>query len=227
MWTRAPQSQAACGEGSRERELIQVGPGRRCGERGLGLPQTVMGAGIAAGPHCPFASGSAEAGLSQWAFSRAVTRTGSWPHVSGVRPRPKPRQVSPLAPRAGPKPWRFAARRIRNSRPSSLPWRRHGPKSVRPRPAGSSAEALVPPDMVMSRSPGSMPGSQLPGRNPVLPDPSEAEAPSEPVAVRLPEGTASCRAGPGSEDPVSGLAGPHPARRHDGSRMGAVRNLPP
>jgi hypothetical protein len=36
-----------------------------------------------------------------------------------------------------------------------------------------------------------MPSSQLPGRNPVLPDPSEAEAPSGPVAARLPEGTAS------------------------------------
>ena len=55
-----------------------------------------------------------------------------------------------------------------------------------------------------------LPGSQLPGRNPVLPDPSEAEASSEPVAARLPEGTAFCRAGPRSEDPVSGLAGPSP-----------------
>ena len=111
-------------------------------------------------------------------------------------------------------------------RPSSLPWRLQRPKPLSSRPAGSSAEASVPPDMVMSRSPGSMPGSQLPGRNPVLPDPSEAEAPSEPVAARLPEGTAFCRAGPGSEDPVSGLAGLHPARRHSGDRMGAVRNLP-
>lgn len=71
-----------------------------------------------------------------------------------------------------------------------------------------------------------LPGSQLPGRNPVLPDPSEAEAPSEPVAARLPEGTAFCRAGPGSEDPVSRLTGPHLARRPSGDRVGAVRNLP-
>ena len=62
--------------------------------------------------------------------------------------------------------------------------------------------------MVMSRSPGSMPGSQLPGRNPVLPDPSEAEAPSEPVAARLSGDIAFCRAGPRPEGPVSRLAGP-------------------
>ena len=111
-------------------------------------------------------------------------------------------------------------------RSASLPWRAQEPKLPNSRPAGSSAEASVPPDMVMSRSPGSMPGSQLPGRNPVLPDPSEAEAPSEPVAARFPEGTAFCRAGPRSEDPVSGLAGLHLARRPSGDRMGAVRNLP-
>lgn len=70
------------------------------------------------------------------------------------------------------------------------------------------------------------PGSQLPGRNPVLPDPSEAEAPSEPVAARLPEDIAFCRAGPRSEDPVSRLAGPHLARRPSGDRVGAVRSLP-
>ena len=96
----------------------------------------------------------------------------------------------------------------------------------------------------MRRNAGPMPGSQLPGRNPVLPDPSGAETPSEPVAVRLPEGIAFCRAGPEPEGPVSRLAGPRarrplvrsrfptlpkerPARRPFGFRMGASRSLPP
>ena len=143
-------------------------------------------------------------------------------------------QVSPLAPRTGPKPWRFAARRIWNLRPASLPWLCHGPKPATSRPAGSSAEALVPPDMVMSRSPGAMPGSQLPGRNPVLPDPSGTEVPSEPVAVRWSEDTAFCRAGPGSEDPVSRLirsagpkaVGPEPVPGHPEGKPVPVGRFP-
>jgi hypothetical protein len=138
-------------------------------------------------------------------FRGAVTRTGSWPRILRSPSKAEAFSGFPAGSPSGPKPWRFAARRIRNSRSSSLPWRFRRPKPLHPRPAGSSAEALVPPDMAMSRSPGSMPDSQLPGRNPVLPDPSGTEVPSEPVAARLSEDIAFCRAGPGSWDPVSCL----------------------
>ena len=120
-------------------------------------PQTVMGAGIAAGPHCPFASGSAEAGLSQWAVSRRGNQDRSWPRFLRSPSEAEASSGFPEGSPSGPKPWRFAARRIRNLRSSSRPWRFQVPKHPNPRPAGSSAEALVPPDMAMSRSPGSMP----------------------------------------------------------------------
>lgn len=198
-----------------------------------------MGPGIAAGPHCPFASGSAEAGLSQWAVSRDGNQNrvlvslppGSILGRSLVRfPRGLPAQGrSP-----GGSPLGGFGTRV----PLPCLPRHQGPKPVISLRAGSSAEALVPPGMVISRSPGAMPGSQLPGRNPVLPDPSGTEIPSEPVAVRRPEGTAFCRAGPGSEDPVSRLfrsagpkaVGPEPVPilpKEHRSRMGAVRSLPP
>ena len=39
------------------------------------------------------------------------------PYLSGVIAKLALRSVSPRAPRSGPKPWRFAARQIRNLRP--------------------------------------------------------------------------------------------------------------
>ena len=164
-------------------------------------------------------------GLSQRAFSRGGNRDRSRPRILRSPSGPKPFRFPRWLPAQGRSP---GGSPLGGSELAFLfpPWRSHEPKHLKARPAGSSAEASVPPDMVMSRSPGSMPGSQLPGRNPVLPDPSEAEAPSEPVAARSPEGIAFCRAGPRSEDPVSGLAGLPLARRPSGDRMGAVRNLP-
>src|SRR5262245_42719627 len=49
-----------------------------------------MGAGIAAGPHCPFVSGSAEAGLSRWAVSRRGNQAETWPRIRRSPSGPKP-----------------------------------------------------------------------------------------------------------------------------------------
>lgn len=49
-----------------------------------------MGAGIAAGPHCPFASGAAEAGPSRWAVSRRGNRDKSRPRILRSPSEPKP-----------------------------------------------------------------------------------------------------------------------------------------
>jgi len=100
----------------------------------------------------------------------------SWPRVSGVRPRPKPHQGSPLAPRTGPKPWRFAAWRIRNlrpfSRPSAFPWaeaREIASGRILGRSLGSAWRS-------MSRSSGSA-GFAAPGSKPGPARPFGAEAP--------------------------------------------------
>jgi hypothetical protein len=114
----------------------------------------------------------------------------------------------------------------------------HGPKPAKSRPAGSSAEALVPPDMAMSRSPGTMSCSQLPGRNPVLPDPfrnrSSFRAGGSALArrhrflpgwswIRKPGVRPGRSAGPKALGPEPSPTIPKESR----FRMGAVRSLPP
>jgi len=141
-----------------------------------------MGAGVAAGPHCPFAETQpGRRGVPR----RAVSSGGAWTGgpgaaSSGVLFQPKPEPVSPRAPRPGPKPWRFAVRRFGTHVPLPpiavpLPklWSRWW-RDPRPKPR-------VPPDGHGPKSWGRR-FSQLPGRNPVLPGKSGAEAPSFPVA---------------------------------------------
>ena len=89
----------------------------------------------------------------------------------------------PAGSPSGPKPWRFAARQIRNRGSVARRLRNRSRSSVPP-PAGSPlAEASGLPWQSMDLRPGTA-ASQLPGRNPVLPDDSRAEAPSSPVAAR-------------------------------------------
>jgi hypothetical protein len=197
-----------------------------------------MGPGIAAGPHCPFASGSAEAGLSQWAVSRAGNQDRSWSRVlrspSGPKPLRCPRWL----------PVRAEALAVRRSADSELAFLFQAIGVVMDRsPRHRRRQDPWPKPWfrltVHEPKPWVPPRSQLPGRNPVLPDPSGAEAPSEPVAARLSEDIAFCRAGPESEDPVSCLGpfrrsedlwsgtGPRRARRPFRFRMGASRSLPP
>ena len=86
-------------------------------------PHKIMGADIAAGPHCPCTSDPA--GKARHS-RRAVSRNGTWTEVPappppGVRPQPKLLQAFPAGSPSGPKPWRFAAWRIRNRSSSSHP----------------------------------------------------------------------------------------------------------
>src|SRR5262245_16643608 len=60
-------------------------------EHKMETSQTVMGAGIAAGPHCHFVSGSAETGRSRWAVSRRGNQSEPWPHILRSPSGPKPR----------------------------------------------------------------------------------------------------------------------------------------
>jgi len=127
-----------------------------------------MGADLAASPHCPFASDLAwkarpfAPGDFEWRKPRqapAPLPPESERSRSSIRfPRGLPVRAEALAVRrladSGPKPWRFAAWQIRDRSPSSRPWRFHEPKPVKPLPAGSLAEALVPPGRSMNRSSG-------------------------------------------------------------------------
>ena len=131
-----------------------------------------MGADVAASPHCPFA-GALPCGDSQ--------APGSFEGRSG--PNRGFRRLSlrdpfeacastgfPAGSPSGPKPWRFAARQISDLRPCSRSRRCRKPKPRIRLVAGSSAEASVPPVAVHGSGSWVLPGSQLPGRSPVLPD---------------------------------------------------------
>jgi hypothetical protein len=102
-----------------------------------------MGAGVAAGPHCPIAGGHQawEARQSAWDGFGTLPGPGALAPVPGVPSRSagSVRGVPAGSP-SGPKPWRFAAWRIWNSRPASrLPVT--AAEALVPEPAGSLAEA--------------------------------------------------------------------------------------
>ena len=184
-----------------------------------------MGAGVAAGPHCPSAgTWPGRQGVPHRAVSSDGARTG------GSRYRflrgPFPAEAGAGFPAGSPtRAEALAVRRsaVRNSRPSS-PHRGPSAEALVPLMAGSSAEASVPPDGPWAETLGP-PVSQLPGRSPVLPGNSGAEAPSFPVAAqgpksRFPPGWSwTRRSGVPPEDFP-------PARRPAGNLMGASRSLP-
>ena len=130
-----------------------------------------MGAGVAAGPHCPFASNPAwEARRSALGgFEKSAPEPGARLPFPPESLHGRSRfQVSPLAPRPGPKPWRFAAWRFGTcvplptfAVPESRSPRFRSRRDPRPKPRfrlavpGPKSRAAI---------------SQLPGRNPVLPD---------------------------------------------------------
>jgi hypothetical protein len=130
-------------------------------------------------------------------------------------------QVSPLAPRPGPKPWRFAAWRIWNLRSASRLRGSGKPKPSVPQPAGSSAEASVPPGSPWTEIlglPFAVPG---PKPGPARQIGAEARFRRWRRADRNP---AFRRAGPEPEGPVSCL--PVPRARRLSVPMGASRSLP-
>jgi hypothetical protein len=141
---------------------------------------------------------------------------GSGAASSGVRPKPKLLQGFPAGSPTGPKPWRFAARQIWNLRPASCPGGSSAEASV-PRPAGSLAEASVPPGGPWTEILGP-PVSQLPGRNPVLPEGTRSRSPRVRRWRRVDRSPAIRRAGPEPEGPVSRLNGFPRARRPPGNR---------
>jgi hypothetical protein len=165
-----------------------------------------MGADIAAGPHCPCTSDPA--GKARHS-RRAVSRNGTWTEVPappppGVRPQPKLLQACPAGSPSGPKPWRFAAWRIRNRSSSSHPGGSFG-RSLRFRVRRDSKPKLLfrltsPWTCVLGpcrfAAPGPKPGPARQVRKPKL-LPRRWQ--------RANRGPAFCRAGPGPEGPVSGL----------------------
>jgi hypothetical protein len=130
-----------------------------------------MGAGVAAGPHCPVASNPAwEARRSALGgFENSASEPGALLPLPPESIHGRSRfQVSPLAPRPGPKPWRFAAWQIWNLRSSSR-LRDPGSRSFGFAAGGILGRNLGSARRSMDRNPWSA-NSQLPGRNPVLPD---------------------------------------------------------
>jgi len=107
-----------------------------------------MGAGVAAGPHCPVASNPAwEARRSALGgFEKSAPEPGApLPFPAGVHPRPKP---FPGFPAGSPtRAEALAVRRLAvwNSRSASRLRGSGRPEPSVPQPAGSSAEALGPP----------------------------------------------------------------------------------
>lgn len=145
-----------------------------------------MGAGVAASPHCPFASTLAwEARAScQGRFRETIGQNRGFRHRSLRGPSEACAPSGfPAGSPSGPKPWRFAARQIRNSRPCS-----------RSRPIPKAEASVSSGGGILGRSLGSAwqihgpkswvsAGSQLPGRSPVLPD-CDWPGQSPPVAAR-------------------------------------------
>ena len=182
-----------------------------------------MGAGVAAGPHCPFASNpawearrSALGGFEKSApepgaplpfppesiHGRSRFRFPRWLPDQGRSPGGSPLGGLELA-------FRFPPSRFRKPKPSV------------PQPAGSSAEASVPPG-----SPGPKSWAcrfAAPGPKPGPARPIRAEALFRRWR-RADLSPAFRRAGPGPEGPVSGL--PVPQARRLSVPMGASRSLP-
>jgi len=86
------------------------------------MPPKLMGADVAAGPHCPVAGtlpgrrGVPRRAVSSWRRCEPGARSAA---SSGVHPKPKLLQGFPAGSPTGPKPWRFAARQIWDLRPAS------------------------------------------------------------------------------------------------------------
>ena len=143
-----------------------------------------MGAGVAASPHCPVAAEyqAWEARQSAGRFRGMRSGPGAWTASSGFLSEPKLLQGFPAGSPTGPKPWRFAARQFRN----------RGSVSRHRRAVAEARFRLRQDSFGRSLSPAWQPldfrlrpaVSQLPGRNPVLPDAVGTEVPSAPVAAR-------------------------------------------
>lgn len=144
-----------------------------------------MGAGVAASPHCPVAAGyqAWEARQSAGRFRGRVRAGGSGHDLRGPFGSLRSLPVSPRAPRQGRSPGGSPLGRSGTGVPVPAGCEA-GAEARFPLPAGlPSAEASGLPWQSMDLRPGSA-ASQLPGRNPVLPDDSKAEALSSPVAAR-------------------------------------------
>jgi hypothetical protein len=148
-----------------------------------------MGADVAASPHCPCASDPA--------WEAKAFRAGRF---RGAVPEPKPEPASSGVPATVPKRDRrfprglpdraeaLAVRRLADSEPKFvfLPWHCLRPKPLTMLPAGSPAEARVPPGGPWTEilgsadfaAPGPKPGPARPFRN-RSPFPSGGVAPTE------------------------------------------------
>lgn len=161
-------------------------------------PHKIMGADIAAGPHCPFASDPA--GKARHS-RRAVSRNENLDRSPGSATSggPSATEAASGLPRGLPvRAEALAVRRLANSEPKFLfpPWRFLRPKPPVPRPAGFEAEASLPPDKSMDLRPGSLPlrSSRAETRScPTCPEPKLLPRRWQ----RANRSPTFCRAGPG------------------------------
>ena len=131
-----------------------------------------MGAGVAASPHCPFAGDTrpGRRGSPRWAVSRFEPEPGARAPILRSPSGACAPSGFPAGSPSGPKPWRFAAWQFRNRGPGSCCPAKPPPKHRFRVPAGLPlAEAAGLPGSPWTCVLGP-PASQLPGRNPVLPE---------------------------------------------------------
>ena len=192
---RCGADQARCRETGRQRDDMppKVNGGRRCRR-----PPLSRCWNLAWEARRPALGGFESAAPRTGGSKRRFLRGPSEAEASSGFPAGSP---------TGPKPWRFAARRIWNLRPASRLGGSSAEASV-PRPAGSSAEASVPPGGPWTEVLGP-PVSQLPGRNPVLPGGSKGRSPRFHRWRRADRSPAFRRTGPEPEGPVSRLTVSH------------------
>jgi hypothetical protein len=100
---------------ARARARVPTRPPGRGPARKRQCPETVMGAGIAAGPHCPGAGSlPGRRGVQRWAVSSRRRRNRGFPRrfLRGPLAGRGRLRGFPAGSPTGPKPWRFAARRF-------------------------------------------------------------------------------------------------------------------
>jgi hypothetical protein len=188
-------------------------------------PETVMGAGIAAGPHCPGAGSlPGRRGVQRWAVSSRRRRNRGFPRrfLRGPLAGRSRLRGFPAGSPTGPKPWRFAARRPGfASRPHlfGIPAEAGVPEKT-----GASAEASVPPGGPSAEALGPA-GFAAPGPKPGPARSFGAEAPPSRWR-RANRSSAFRRAGPQARRPSVPPAGFQPARRPAGRHVGASRSMP-
>src|SRR5688500_18003970 len=178
-----------------------------------------MGADVAASPHCPVRLNTkpGRRGSPLGGFE-VGDEPGARTPSSGVVRGLALLSVSPRAPRQGRSP---GGSPLADPEPG---FRLPPPAAPEPKLGAACGRTALAEACTLPGGPWTEvlgpPVSQLPGRNPVLPDASGTEVPLPPVAVRR-LASRCCRTGPGPK-PFTCLSIPNPKVRNPG----ASRSLP-